>query len=114
RGRPRFLERVGNAELREGPARTAGPGGARRRPRPFPRRPGGGSLTMPGLVGPDEVRAVADAALEVRGADGVEVLFLHEWGGLTRFADSSIHQSTWRQDTGLRVRVVLGGRVAVA
>src|SRR5438132_281967 len=69
---------------------------------------------MPGLVGPDEVRAVADAALELKGADGVEVLFLHEWGGLTRFADSSIHQSTFRQDTGLRVRVVVGGRVAVA
>jgi PmbA protein len=69
---------------------------------------------VPGLVGPDDVRAVAEAALGLRGADGVEVLFLHEWGGLTRFADSSIHQSTWREDTGLRVRVVSGGRVGVA
>src|SRR3989475_5590137 len=69
---------------------------------------------MPGLVGPDEVRAVADAALELKGADGVEVLFLHEWGGLTRFADSAIHQSTWREDTGLRVRVVSQSRVGVA
>jgi predicted Zn-dependent protease len=69
---------------------------------------------MPGAVGPEAVRRVAHAALEVQGADGVEVLFLHEWGGLTRFASSSIHQSTWREDTGVRVRVVAGGRVGVA
>ena len=69
---------------------------------------------MPGVVGPDEVRRVAQAALELPGVDGVEVLFMHEWGGLTRFASSSIHQSTWREDTGVRVRVVSGGRVGVA
>src|SRR5438105_8838056 len=39
---------------------------------------------------------------------------MHEWGGLSRFADSSIHQSTWREDTSLRVRVVTKGRVGVA
>ena len=35
---------------------------------------------------------VADAALELSGVDGVEVLYTHEWGGLTRFANSVIHQ----------------------
>jgi predicted Zn-dependent protease len=69
---------------------------------------------MPGLIGPDEARHVAGAALELPGADAVEVLFVHEWGGLTRFASSAIHQSTWREDTGIRVRVVSGGRVGVA
>jgi PmbA protein len=69
---------------------------------------------MAGPIGPDEVRAVAEAALELPGADGVEVLFFHEWGGLTRFARSSIHQSTWREDTAIRIRVVAGGRVGVA
>jgi PmbA protein len=64
-------------------------------------------------VGRDGVRAVAEAAQEITGADAVEVLFVHEWGGLTRFADSAIHQSTWREDTGLRVRVVSAGRVGV-
>src|SRR5439155_21100798 len=68
----------------------------------------------PGLIGPDELRRVADAALDLSGVDGVEVLFMHEWGGLSRFADSSIHQSTWREDTALRVRVVSKGRVGVA
>ena len=69
---------------------------------------------MPELVGPDEVRSVAEAALDVAGADDVEVLFLHEWSGLTRFAESAIHQSTAREDTGLRVRVISRGRVGVA
>ncbi|MGH3142260.1 MAG: PmbA/TldA family metallopeptidase, partial [Gaiellales bacterium] len=69
---------------------------------------------MAGLIGPDEVRRVADAALCVPGADGVEVLFMHEWGGLTRFASNSIHQSTHREDTGIRVRVVTEGRIGVS
>jgi PmbA protein len=69
---------------------------------------------VPDLLGPDEVRMIAETALDLAGADGVEVLFMHEWGGLTRFANSSIHQSTWREDTGIRVRVVTEGRVGVA
>jgi predicted Zn-dependent protease len=69
---------------------------------------------MPGAFGPEEVRRVAEAALDLPGADGVEVLFLHEWGGLTRFAASRIHQSTWLEDTAVRVRVVRGGRIGVA
>jgi len=69
---------------------------------------------MPGMIGPDEVRRVSQTALEIQGVDGGEVLFLHEWGGLTRFASSAIHQSTWREDTEVRVRVVKGGRIGVA
>jgi PmbA protein len=69
---------------------------------------------MPGLVGRDGFEAIADAALELSGVDGVEVLLLHQWGGLTRFASSEIHQSTSNEDTELRVRVVVGGRIGVA
>jgi PmbA protein len=69
---------------------------------------------MAGPVGPDEIRSVAEAAMELPGADGVEVLVMHEWGGLTRFAKSSIHQSTSREDTGVRVRVISQDRVGVA
>ena len=69
---------------------------------------------MPGLIGPDDVRKVADVALEVGGVDGVEVLFMHEWGALSRFADSAIHQSTSMENTGLRVRVVKENRVGIA
>ncbi|MGZ5354242.1 MAG: TldD/PmbA family protein [Actinomycetota bacterium] len=69
---------------------------------------------MAGLIGPDRIRQVSQAALELPGADAVEVLSMHEWGGLTRFASSAIHQSTWSEDTGLRVRVISGGGVGVA
>ena len=69
---------------------------------------------MPGLIGEDRFRAVAAAALDLQGVDGVEVLYTHEWGGLTRFANSVIHQSTFREDTGLRVRVVSRNRTGVA
>jgi PmbA protein len=69
---------------------------------------------MPEPIGPDDIRGVAEAALDLRGADGVEVLVMHEWSGLTRFAESAIHQSTAREDTGVKVRVATGGRVGVA
>ena len=69
---------------------------------------------MPGPVGAERARAVMEAALDMPGVDGVEVLFLHEWGGLTRFASSAIHQSTWKEDTAIRVRVVSNGRIGVA
>ena len=61
---------------------------------------------MPGLIGAEAFTKVASAALDLTGVDGVEVLSIHEWGGLTRFANSEIHQSTFREDTALRVRVV--------
>ena len=69
---------------------------------------------MPGLIGADAFGSVADAALALDGVDGVEVLFMHEWGGLTRFASSRIHQSTAREDTALRVRVISRDRTGVA
>ena len=69
---------------------------------------------MPDPIGAEEIRRVADSALEAVRAEGVEVLVMHEWGGLTRFADSAIHQSTFREDTGIKVRVVDRARVGVA
>ena len=69
---------------------------------------------MPDPIGADEVRRVAEAALEIHGADDVEVLFMHSWGGLTRFASSAIHQSTWSEDTDMRVRVVKDNRIGIA
>ena len=40
------------------------------------------------VLGPDAFRRIADGALSVSGADDVEVLLMHESGGLTRFANS--------------------------
>src|SRR5918996_4580335 len=106
------MDDLGNAELRQGAARAGGAGRTWHGSGPIPWRPRGGSV-MAEPVGRDGVRAVAEAAQEITGADAVEVLFIHEWGGLTRFADSAIHQSTWREDTGLRIRVISEGRVGV-
>jgi len=69
---------------------------------------------VPDPIGADQLRSIAGAALEQAGADGVEVLAVHDWGGLTRFADSAIHQSTAREDTAVKVRVVAGRRLGVA
>jgi PmbA protein len=69
---------------------------------------------MPGPLGEDAFLQVAAGALDLAGCDGVEVVLLHDWGGLARFANSEIHQSTASEDTSLRVRVVDGGRVGVA
>jgi PmbA protein len=58
---------------------------------------------------------LAEAALAVEGADDVEALVRRRAGGLTRFADNRIHQSTWSEDVAVRVRVVVdGNRVGVA
>src|SRR6266550_8913889 len=99
------MDRVGHPELRQGAADAGGQGGARRSAGAVPRRSSGGQV-ISGVIGSDEIRAVAQAALDLRGADGVEVLVIHGRGGLTRFANSSIHQSTAQEDTGVRVRVV--------
>lgn len=69
---------------------------------------------MPGPIGAERAEQVMRAALDVPGVDGAEVLLLHEWSGLTRFAESAIHQSTWKEDTAVRVRVVSRDRIGVA
>jgi predicted Zn-dependent protease len=66
-------------------------------------------------IGPDTLRRIAEAGLGAAGGQArAEVTVIHQWGGLTRFASSSIHQSTWGEDTGVRVRVVRDGRTGVA
>jgi PmbA protein len=58
---------------------------------------------------------VAEAAIAAQGADDAEALVIREAGGLTRFAASRIHQSTWREDVSVRLRLVVdGNRVGTA
>jgi PmbA protein len=67
-----------------------------------------------GPLGFDRLASTAEAALGV-GADGVSVVAIHSWGGLTRFASSRIHQNTWREDVEVRVTAVVDGiRTGVA
>jgi predicted Zn-dependent protease len=58
---------------------------------------------------------VAEAAIAAVGADDAEALVIRDAGGLTRFASSRIHQSTWREDVSVRLRLVVdGNRVGTA
>src|ERR671914_2079092 len=66
-------------------------------------------------LGAERLVEVAEAALAVEGADDAEALVYRQAGGLTRFASSRIHQSAWREDLSVRVRVVVdGNRVGTA
>jgi len=64
-------------------------------------------------LGRERLLAAAEAAL---GGDGdAEALVTRRASGLTRFAGSRIHQSTWSEDVNVRARVVVdGNRVGVA
>ncbi|HYT38898.1 MAG TPA: metallopeptidase TldD-related protein, partial [Acidimicrobiia bacterium] len=66
------------------------------------------------MIGAERALEMAEKALAVDGADEVEVTLYSECGGLTRFADSVIHQHTERSDAQIRVRVVAGKRSASA
>ena len=66
----------------------------------------------PRSIGNDRALALLEAALDVEGADEVEATLVAEVGGLTRFADSVIHQHTERADAQVKVRVVTGRRSA--
>ena len=61
-----------------------------------------------------DLSALGEAALDVKGADAVEVLLTRTDTALTRFAESRIHQNTARVDGEARVRVVVdGARIGV-
>jgi PmbA protein len=65
--------------------------------------------------GSERLLEIAEAALETGGAGDIEALVYRQAGGLTRFASSRIHQSAWREDLWVRVRVVVdGNRVGTA
>jgi predicted Zn-dependent protease len=66
------------------------------------------------VIGAARALEMAEKALAVDGADEVEVTLYSESGGLTRFADSVIHQHTERSDAQIKVRVVTGKRSASA
>jgi predicted Zn-dependent protease len=67
---------------------------------------------MTGPIGPDRALEVVEQALAVEGADEVEATLVARRGGLTRFADSVIHQHTERADVDVKVRVIVGKRSA--
>lgn len=64
--------------------------------------------------GDADLARLAEPALDLRGAEGVEVVVLRTASGLTRFAGSQVHQNVATEDVRVDVRVVApGGRVGV-
>jgi len=71
-------------------------------------------VTLP-LLGADGCERLALPALARDGAAAVEVVVHRTVGGVTRFANSEVHQNTWAEDVLVNVRVVTpDGRVGVA
>lgn len=70
------------------------------------------------LLGADDVARLAEPALAVAdepGVAGVEVVVQRDWGGLTRFANSQVHQNVWTEDVAVSIRVVTDdARIGVA
>ena len=66
------------------------------------------------MLGQDRALELVEAALRVDGADEVEATLTAGDSGLTRFADSIIHQHSERSDAVLRVRVITQQRSAAA
>ncbi len=66
------------------------------------------------MLGRKRTREIAERVLALSAADQTEVIIMSEDSGLTRFANSSIHQNVAERDVGIRVRAVLGKKIGVA
>ncbi len=59
-----------------------------------------------------EAWAILDRVLSLSRANETEVVLVSAVSGLTRFADSAIHQNVYEENAALMVRVVVGNQVA--
>lgn len=66
------------------------------------------------MLGQKKIRKISDGILSHSTADQTEVICFSGQSGLTRFANSYIHQNVAETSTSVRVRVVLGKRIGVA
>jgi len=60
------------------------------------------------------MREIAKRVLSLSAAEQTEVIIMSEDSGLTRFANSYIHQNVAERNVGLRVRAVVGKKIGVA
>ncbi|MBI2590775.1 MAG: TldD/PmbA family protein [Candidatus Blackburnbacteria bacterium] len=66
------------------------------------------------MIGEKKLQQIAQKTLFLTNADEAEVVLFVTNRGLTRFANSQIHQNVSLEDLGLSVRVVFGKRIGVA
>ena len=66
------------------------------------------------MLGERKMREIAERVLSLSAAEQTEVIIMSEDSGLTRFANSYIHQNVAERNVGLRVRAVVGKKIGVA
>src|SRR3989344_796413 len=66
------------------------------------------------MLGEAKLKEIAKKVLGYSGAQECEVLLFVTDHGLTRFANSRIHQNMGWEDLGISVRVVVGKKIGVA
>jgi PmbA protein len=66
------------------------------------------------MLGEKRMREIAERVLSLSAAEQTEVLIMSVDSGLTRFANSYIHQNVAERNVGLRVRAVVGKKIGVA
>jgi len=65
------------------------------------------------MVGEAKLKAMAEYILKASSADETEVVLMASDFGLTRFANSQIHQNVARLSLGTSIRVVVGKKIGV-
>ena len=66
------------------------------------------------MLGQEELKKLADRALEMSQADQTEIVVVAPHSALTRFANNYIHQNVEQQDLDIRVRSIIGKKIGVA
>jgi predicted Zn-dependent protease len=66
------------------------------------------------MLGERKMRDIAEQVLSLSAAEQTEVIIMSDDSGLTRFANSYIHQNVAERNVGLRVRAVVGKKIGVA
>ena len=66
------------------------------------------------MIGHDELKNLADRAIEMSQAEQTEVVVVAPHSSLTRFANNYIHQNVEQQDLDVRVRSIVGKKIGVA
>lgn len=66
------------------------------------------------MLGEKRMRDIAEQVLSLSAAEQTEMIIMSDDSGLTRFANSYIHQNVAERNVGLRVRAVVGKKIGVA
>jgi predicted Zn-dependent protease len=66
------------------------------------------------MIGQDELKNLADRAIELSQAEQTEIVVVAPHSSLTRFANNYIHQNVEQEDLDVRVRSIVGKKIGVA